>query len=255
MNEPDKAEKPGRSYIPAAGFHWLLPLFDLVTKLTGADQARSALLQQSELRPGQQALDIGCGTGSLAILLKQSHPQIEVVGLDPDPKALALARRKAQRAAVLPRFDQGFSDALEYPDDSFDHVFSSFMFHHLRSYQKEETVHEIRRVLKPGGYLHLLDFRGPNTGDTRPVTRWFHSRRILRDNAENRILELITKAGLAEAHVVRRQTVVFGFAHVAYYQGCALKSPFSKEPPNLVRFPSDQHNHEVIELKPNYRRP
>ena len=229
--------KRQRSYIPAAGYHWLLPLFDLVTKLTGADPARGALLQQAELRPGQQILDIGCGTGSLAILVKQLHPQIDVVGLDPDPRALALARRKAQRVGVSPHFDQGFSDALEYPVDSFDHVFSSFMFHHLRSNQKEDTLREIRKVLKPGGYLHLLDFRGPNTGDTRPVTRWFHSRRILRDNAENRILELITGAELAEAHVVRCQTVVFGFAHVAYYQACALKSPFSKEPPNLVRFP------------------
>lgn len=229
--------KHQRGYIPAAGFNWLLPLFDFVTRLTGADAARSALLQQAELRPGQQTLDIGCGTGTLAILLKQRHPQIEVVGLDPDPKALALARQKAQRVGVSTRFDQGFSDALEYPADSFDHVFSSFMFHHLRSYQKEETVREIRRVLKPGGYLHLLDFRGPNTGDTRPVTRWFHSRSILRDNAETRILELLTRDGLAEAHVVHRQRVVFGLAHVAYYQACALKSPFSKEPPNAVQFP------------------
>jgi ubiquinone/menaquinone biosynthesis C-methylase UbiE len=237
MNVSAMEGKRQRSYIPAASYHWLLPAFDLVMKLTGADPARSALVRQAELRPAQQILDIGCGTGSLAILLKQLHPQIDAVGLDPDSKALALARRKAQRAAVSPRFDQGFSDALEYADDSFDHVFSSFMFHHLRSNQKEDTLREIRRVLKPGGYLHLLDFRGPNTGDTHPLTRWFHSRRSFRDNAENRILELITRAGLAEAHVVRRQTVIFGFAHVAYYQACALKSPFSKEPHNLVRFP------------------
>ncbi len=234
MNVSAIEGKHQRSYIPAAGFHWLLPLFDLVTKPTGADQARSALLEQAELRPGQQALDIGCGTGTLAILLKRLHPEIEVVGLDPDPKALALARRKAQRAAVSPRFDRGFSDTLAYAADSFDHVFSSFMFHHLRSNQKEETLREVRRVLKPGGYLHLLDFRGPNTGDTRLVTRWFHSRRILKDNTESHILELIAKAGLAEAKILRRQTVVFGFVHVAYYQACALKSPFSKDARNLA---------------------
>src|SRR4029077_2557745 len=125
MSESAMRGKRQGSYIPAASYHWLLPVFDFVTKLTGADPTRSALLQQAELRPGQQILDIGCGTGSLAILVKQLNSKIEVFGLDPDPKALALARRKARRAGVSLHFDQGFSDALEYPDDSFDHAFSS----------------------------------------------------------------------------------------------------------------------------------
>ena len=64
----------------------------------------------------------------------------------------------------------------------------------------------------------------------------------------------MAKAGLAEATVVGRQTVVFGFAHVAYYQACALKSPFSKESSKLDRFPDDQHDDGLIEFKTNYRR-
>jgi ubiquinone/menaquinone biosynthesis C-methylase UbiE len=114
------------------------------------------------------------------------------------------------------------------------------MFHHLDSNQKEETLRETRRVLKPGGYLHLLDFRGADTGDTRSVTRWFHSRRILKDNTENRILALIAKAELAEAKIVRHLTVVFGFAHAACYQACALKSPLRKHPPKVVQFSGDR---------------
>lgn len=222
MNGRYIAGQPERSYLPAAGLHWLLPMYDLLTKQTGIDRARSALLQQAELRPGQQVLDVGCGTGTLAVMLKRQHPEIEVIGLDPDPKALALARRKAQRAGVSPLFDQGFSDALEYAADSFDHVFSSFMLHHLQSDQKEETLREIRRVLKPGGYLHLLDFRGLESA-TSSLSLWFHSRHNLEGNSEARILTLMAKAGLADPKTIAYRRVLFGFAHVAYYEASALK--------------------------------
>ena len=83
-------------------------------------------------------LDIGCGTGSLVVLVKRLFPDVEVVGLDPDEKALARAARKARRVGASIQFDRGFSDALDYPDASFDRVFSSFMFHHLERDEKDE---------------------------------------------------------------------------------------------------------------------
>jgi len=78
-----------RTYLPAAGHDWSLPLYDPIVKLLGGDAARRALLEQAALRPGQRVLDVGCGTGTLATLIKQLYPDVEVVGLDPDPKALA----------------------------------------------------------------------------------------------------------------------------------------------------------------------
>ena len=84
-----------RPYIPAAGHDWSLPLYDPFVKLLGADRARRALLDQAAIRPSQRVLDIGCGTGSLVILLKRLHPDVDVVGLDPDPKALARAQTKS----------------------------------------------------------------------------------------------------------------------------------------------------------------
>ena len=80
-----------RTYLPAAGRDWRLPLYDPFVKLLGGDAARRVLLDQAGLRPGQRVLDVGCGTGTLATLIKQLHPEVEVVGLDPDPKALARA--------------------------------------------------------------------------------------------------------------------------------------------------------------------
>ncbi len=95
---------------------------------------------------------------SISTLIKRLHPDVEVVGIDPDPKALARARRKASKAAVFIQFDQGFGDDLPYAESSFDRVFSSFMFHHLPSDEKGRTLRAVRRVLKPGGGFHMLDF-------------------------------------------------------------------------------------------------
>lgn len=129
-------EEYGRTYLPAAGHDWALPFYDTIVKLFGFDRARRTLVNQAAIRPGHHVLDIGCGTGSLVTLIKRLHPDVEVVGLDPDPKALARARRKAAGTAVSIQFDQGFSDELPYPEASFDRVFSSFMLHHLLSLAK-----------------------------------------------------------------------------------------------------------------------
>ena len=133
MNGSIMATPSQRTYLPAAGRDSLLPLYDLMTKLMGADRARRRLLDQAQIRPGHRILDIGCGTGSLLIQLKSLYPRTDVVGLDPDPKALARARRKAARAAVSIHLDQGFGDELPYPEASFDRVLSSLMFHHIPS--------------------------------------------------------------------------------------------------------------------------
>jgi len=129
----------------------------------GADQARQSLLDQPELRSAERVLDIGCGTGTFVALLKKQFPKIEVVGLDPDPKALARAKQKSERAGVSVRFDQGFADDPRYESGSFDVVFLSFMFHHLEAENRENTLREVRRVLKPEGNFFLLDFEVSQT--------------------------------------------------------------------------------------------
>src|SRR5258708_13480975 len=98
MKESIMAVQSQRTYLPAAGRDSLLPLYDLMTRLMGAEQARSALLDQAQIRPGHRILDIGCGTGSLLIQLKRLYPEADVVGLDPDPNALPPASPKPPRA-------------------------------------------------------------------------------------------------------------------------------------------------------------
>jgi ubiquinone/menaquinone biosynthesis C-methylase UbiE len=209
-------EETRRDYLPAAGRDWLLPLYDPVVKLLGGDAARRALLDQAQLQPGQRVLDLGCGTGSLAVMLKRLRPDVEVVGLDPDPKALALARRKAAAATVSIQMDQGFADELPYADAAFDRVFSSFMFHHLPRDVKEGMLHEVRRVLRPGGLLNLLDFAGPEAGGF--LTHLLHSSHQLRDNSEEQILALMRQAGFASSEKTGQRNMFFGLARINYYR-------------------------------------
>ncbi|MBI4527075.1 MAG: methyltransferase domain-containing protein [Deltaproteobacteria bacterium] len=211
--------KSPRTYIPAAGHDWWLPLYDPISKLLGLDAARRALLEQAAIRPNHRVLDIGCGTGSLIMLIKRLHPDLDVVGLDPDPKALARARRKAERAAVSIKFQQAFSDELPYPDASFDRVFSSFMFHHLAPDEKEQTLGEIRRVLKPGGSLHMLDFGGPDSNPHGFFARFLHFGHRLKDNFGGRILTFMSQAGLENPKEVNHRTTLFG--PIAYYRASA----------------------------------
>ena len=211
--------KSERTYLPAAGRDLFLPLYDLIAKLAGADEARQTLFDRASLRSGDRVLDIGCGTGTFATMLKQRHPGVDVTGLDPDPKALARARRKAEQARVVLRFEQGFADALQYPSRSFDAVFSSFMFHHLEGDNREKTLREVHRVLKPGGSFYLLDFEVSSSGHS--VFNLFHSGERMRDNTESRILSLMGDAGFSDRKKTAVRSVLFGFGRAGYYQACA----------------------------------
>jgi ubiquinone/menaquinone biosynthesis C-methylase UbiE len=206
-----------RRYLPAAGRDVFLPFYDVLATLMGADSARSMLINQTELKPNERVLDIGCGTGTFATLIKQLHPGVDVVGLDPDPKALARAQRKARKAGIKLQLDRGFSDALPYQPASFDHVFSTFMFHHLHADQKLPTLREIRRVLKLRGRLHLLDFGGPDEAKGGLLGHLLHSHARLKDNSEETVLSTIRSAGF-DGNVIARRSAVFGLAQAVYYE-------------------------------------
>ncbi len=179
-----------RTYLPAAGHDWALPLYDPLVKLLGIHKVRCALIDQAALRATHRVLDIGCGTGTLATLVKRLYRNVEVVGLDPDPKALARAKRKASRTAVSIRFDQAFGHEMPYPKASFDRVFSSFMFHHLRADRREKTLREVRRVIAPGGSLHLVDFVRPE----ERAAGWWERLLLLEPTPEGQLGEPNSKA-------------------------------------------------------------
>lgn len=193
-----------RQFIPAAGKDWRLPLYDPLCKLFGIDSDRKALIAQADIKPHHRILDIGCGTGTLILMLKRLYPDNEIIGLDPDPKALARAKRKTDRAHYPVQFDQGFSDELPYSPSSFDHVFSSYMMHHMKEQEKVATLYEAQRVLKPGGYFHMLDFEQKEGS----------KKHIFANSSQH--LDLMKKAGFTNVQKVAQKDTLFG--RIAYYK-------------------------------------
>ena len=194
-----------RSYLQAAGWQWLLPLYDQWAKLLGADRVRNKILGQAVFAPDHRVLDIGCGTGSLAVLIKQLYSRVAVFGLDADTQALAFGQRKAARRGLNIQFDSGVSDQLPYGDASFDHVFCTFMFSLLPRVQKTATFHEIRRVLKSSGSFHLLDLaKMPRGGFLLTSLHPGHRFEVC---TEDQILALLDGAGFHHARKTGQDTI------------------------------------------------
>ncbi|MQA15633.1 MAG: methyltransferase domain-containing protein [Pseudonocardiaceae bacterium] len=186
-----------RHFVPAMGRTWLLRLYDPFTRLLGVPAAHRYLAGEAGMEPGHDVLEIGCGTANLALLVKAEQPATRVVGLDPDGKALNLARRKAARKGLPLQLDRGFGDALPYPDESFDRVLSALMLHHLEPAAKLGTLREVRRVLRPGGRFHLLDFDGSHH-HAGFFSRRRMSSRLIHENRADHLLALTREAGLTD---------------------------------------------------------
>jgi SAM-dependent methyltransferase len=213
-------EGRGDHYLPGMGHDRLLPLYDPLCRLLRISRFHRPLVDQAGIRPGQRVLEIGCGTGNLALLVGRLQPGAEVVGLDPDPRALARARRKAERRSLPVRFDRGFAQKLPYADASFDRVLSALMFHHLGPDEREGTLREVRRVLEPGGSLHLVDFGGARERSDGLMARLGHRSPRLEDNFGGRIPALMREAGLADpSEVAHRVSRVMG--RLTYYRAVA----------------------------------
>ena len=132
-----------------------------VLTLGNEGRFRQRLAELARLEAGQSVLDVGCGTGALALAAKSFvGAGGEVAGVDPSPEMVARAKRKAAKAAVNTRFDVGTIEALPFPDATFDAVLSSLMLHHLSDDTLEKGLGEVARVLKAGGRFLAVDIGG-----------------------------------------------------------------------------------------------
>ncbi|MFT3894335.1 MAG: class I SAM-dependent methyltransferase [Anaerolineales bacterium] len=139
--------------------------YDLTVNLMTFGHARtlrSQTIDQALLKPGDSVLDVGCGTGAVAIPAKlRVGKNGKAAGIDPAPEMIAVAREKARRAGLEIDFRVGVIESLPFADNTFDAVTSSLMMHHLTDDLRVRGLAEIWRTLKPGGRIVIADMRRP----------------------------------------------------------------------------------------------
>lgn len=175
-------------------------LYDLFVwlRMFGRERAfREEMLHLAHLEPGESVLDVGCGTGTLAIAAKrQVGTTGAVYGVDASPEMIARAEKKAKAAGLGVVFKEAFVQKLPFPDGQFDVVLTTVMLHHLPQTARQELAVEMRRVLKPGGRVLAIDFGGADRKKKRFLDH-FHRRHGHVDLKE--MIALLNDAGL---HIV-----------------------------------------------------
>jgi ubiquinone/menaquinone biosynthesis C-methylase UbiE len=155
-----------------------------------AEQVLSALPQ------GGTVVDVGCGTGTLAIALAGARPDARVMGVDGDPQILAAAQ--AKRGAERVGWTRGLAGELDIPDASADAIVMSLLLHHLDPPSKRAALEDARRVLRPGGALHVADWGRPRDPLMRGaflVLQVIDGFANTRDHAAGRLPAIIRDAG------------------------------------------------------------
>lgn len=153
-----------KKYIPALKYDWLTKAYDPVLQFTMPERKfKNALIDGMRIQTDYQILDFGCGSLTLSIMAAQIYPQAQVYGVDIDDKILSIADSKMKSAGVSVKIQHYDGGRLPYPDNYFDRVMSSLVFHHLTLRQKYKALDEIYRILKPSGEVHIADFGQPSS--------------------------------------------------------------------------------------------
>lgn len=199
----------GRDFKPALRFDFLTGLFDPVVAATTRERTfKRRAIARLALQPGARLLDLGCGTGTLALMAHAEQPGATIAGLDADPAILERARAKTAAAGAPIALHEGFSNQLPFEDERFDAVVSTLFFHHLSDDDKRVTAAEVLRVLAPGGRVVVADFGRPQDPAMRVVAMFtvqlLDGRTTTSLNVAGRLPSVFTDAGFDPVTVTDR---------------------------------------------------
>lgn len=204
-----------QSFTPAAGDPKYTKYYDtVIALLTREDRWRSAVIARLELTQDDVVVDVGCGTASLAIRIKQQQPGARVIGVDPDPQVLAIARAKVRRAGVQVEFVEGMGDrAVELLGPGLaTKVVSSLVLHQCPVPMKKAMIANMFTLLRPGGELVIADYGLQRDALMRlgfRIVQFVDGKRDTQPNADGILPGLIEQAGfadVAEVSVIRTGT-------------------------------------------------
>jgi len=186
-------------YIPAARWRVFTRFYDPILAVAMQERRfRGLMLERvgADLPAGGTAVDVGCGTGTFAIALASARPDAQVLGVDGDAEILARARGKTGAGAVGWR--EGLAQDVPLADQSADVVTMSLVLHHLLPEDKHRALAEARRLVKPGGRIHIADWGPPH--DPLMSALFFVSQAIdgfdrTGDHRAGRLPRFVTDAG------------------------------------------------------------
>jgi len=197
-----------KDFVPALGRHELTAQYDRVIALMTRERRwRGKLLSLAAPAAGETILDVGCGTGTFAIMLKREAPAAHVIGLDPDAAVLEIAQTKADAAGVAVDWRQGLGDMLTAAASPacLDKVVSSLVLHQCPLPVKRAILGSAREVLRPGGVLLIADYGWQRTGLMRLLFRQVQALdgfEKTQPNADGVLPDLMRQAGFAKVEEV-----------------------------------------------------
>ncbi len=188
--------KPDYSYIPPMNKDWLTSWYDCICTITGFGRRfKMKVLDLSSIKDGDTIVDVGCGTGMFLALAKEKYPRAHLIGVDPDKKALAIARHRLTKNGGSVELHDAYAESIPLQSASADVCVSSLAFHHMPDEVKEKAAEEIFRILKPGGRVIIADFGKGGNWLLRKVLGLFENVEYLKGNFQGLIPVYLEKAG------------------------------------------------------------